>query len=978
MAAGLFLSVSERARLQAFPAEVGRPDLAAYFTLTEADRAQVVRCRGDRSQLGFALVLCAIRYLGFVPADVDSASAEVLAFVAKQLNVSPDVRGYGARAKTRTDHIGRALRHLGFRRARRTELRELDEWLVRQASAHARPSVLLADACERLLRARVLRPGVTVLERHVLDARLAAERRTFDSLHALIEPVRDVLERLLRVDAELEGTRLTWLRERARSNSPRAIQGMLDKHEWLAEAGVAEWDVSPIHPNRLRFLARLGRTADAQMLGRMPERRRYPVLVAFLRQSLVDITDELIDMFSQCLAETQARARRALRQHRREVQQARDEVVHSFVAMSRLILDPKVSDRGLRRAIHKTIPKKDLARLLDACEGPARPLDTEGLDFLRSRYAYIRQFSARFIGQLDVRGDAPAVPVLDAVRAVRDADEGARRALPSGVTTEFVPKRWEPFVFKKAGVDRAYYELCALWGLRGALRSGQAWVEHSRRYASTDSYLISPGDWSSRRHDAVSMLGVPAAATEGLAAKAELLRTLGQSVRGPEPVRLVDGDVFVPPLVAEPRPESLVQLEAVVAARLPRVELPELLVEVDRWTGFSRQLVHATNETPPRGRGLFHAYATVLAQATNLGFTRMAQVADMTFDQLAFTSAWHVREETLKAAFGRLVDFQHAQPISKLWGGGTLSSSDGQRFPVTGKSSVARAIPRYFGFGRGVTFYTWVASEFSQYGIRVIPSTVRDATYLLDAILDNETELEVMEHTTDTHGYTDLVFALFDLLGLRFAPRIADVGATRLYDLAGSETALAASGLPVARNIKPEVIAGEWDAMLRVAGSLKLGFVTASLLVSKLQAQPRRGVVRALLEYGRICKTEHVLRYLAEEGYRRRIGAQLNKGEAIHALRRFLVFGNLARLTRKDLAALVNQAGCLNLVSNAVIVWNTVYMERVIESLRAEGHVVRDADLARLSPARFEHINPFGKYRFDEVPPHGTFRSLQT
>lgn len=297
MAAGLFLSVSERARLQAFPAAVGREDLAAYFTLTEADRAQTVRCRGNQNQLGFALVLCAIRYLGFVPTDVASASAEVLAFVARQLNLAPDVRGYGTRAKTRTDHIGRALRHLGFRRARRAELEELDEWLVRQASAHTRPSVLLADACERLLRACVFRPGVTVLERHVLDARLAAERRTFASLRALIEPVRDVLEGLLLVDPGLGGTRLTWLRERARSNSPRAIQGMLEKHEWLAEAGVAGWDLSPIHPNRLRFLARLGRTADAQMLGRMPERRRYPVLVAFLRQSLVDITDELIDMF---------------------------------------------------------------------------------------------------------------------------------------------------------------------------------------------------------------------------------------------------------------------------------------------------------------------------------------------------------------------------------------------------------------------------------------------------------------------------------------------------------------------------------------------------------------------------------------------------------------------------------------------------------------------------------------------------------
>jgi TnpA family transposase len=38
-----------------------------------------------------------------------------------------------------------------------------------------------------------------------------------------------------------------------------------------------------------------------------------------------------------------------------------------------------------------------------------------------------------------------------------------------------------------------------------------------------------------------------------------------------------------------------------------------------------------------------------------------------------------------------------------------------------------------------------------------------------------------MEHTTDTAGYTELVFAMFDLLGLQFSPRIKDLGSQRLY-----------------------------------------------------------------------------------------------------------------------------------------------------------------------------------------------------
>src|SRR5207237_2325098 len=112
----------------------------------------------------------------------------------------------------------------------------------------------------------------------------------------------------------------------------------------------------------------------------------------------------------------------------------------------------------------------------------------------------------------------------------------------------------------------------------------------------------------------------------------------------------------------------------------------------------------------------------------------------------------------------------------------------GQLFPVSGKVRMATALPRYFGYGKGVTFYTWTADQFSQYGTKVIPATVRDATYVLDEILDNETELPILEHTTDTAGYTEIVFALFDLLGMQFAPRIRDVGDQRLYRLDRSQT----------------------------------------------------------------------------------------------------------------------------------------------------------------------------------------------
>ena len=179
----------------------------------------------------------------------------------------------------------------------------------------------------------------------------------------------------------------------------------------------------------------------------------------------------------------------------------------------------------------------------------------------------------------------------------------------------------------------------------------------------------------------------------------------------------------------EPGASIMGPLNDLVAERLPRVELAEVLIEVDSWTGFTQFFRHAGGARSRNPDLVRHVYAAILAQACNFGLTTMADIADLTYRQLAWTTDWYLREETLKAAFSALVDFQHQLPLAEAWGGGTLSSSDGQRFPVRGSAENAPALPKYFGLGRGLTFYTWTSDQYSQYGSKVISSTVRDATY---------------------------------------------------------------------------------------------------------------------------------------------------------------------------------------------------------------------------------------------------------
>jgi TnpA family transposase len=168
----------------------------------------------------------------------------------------------------------------------------------------------------------------------------------------------------------------------------------------------------------------------------------------------------------------------------------------------------------------------------------------------------------------------------------------------------------------------------------------------------------------------------------------------------------------------------------------------------------------------------------------------------------------------------------------------------------------------------------------------VVPGTLRDSLVLLSVVLEQETELKPVEIMTDTGAYTDAIFGIFYLLGFQFSPRLADAGGARLWRIDPKADYGAFNRLASDR-VSTKLIAEQWDDLLRLAGSLKLGVVQASGLIRTLQTNnsPTR-LARALAELGRIIKTIHLLNYFDDEAYRRRILVQLNRGEGRHMLSR--------------------------------------------------------------------------------------------
>jgi hypothetical protein len=708
-----FLTAAERDRLNRFPTLIPDEDLRAFFLLSDADQTAINHQREDHTRLGFALQLCALRYLGFAPHDLHTTPWEVVAYVAHQLHVSPEsLQAYGQRIKTRTMHLQQVQIHLGFRKAMPLDLYALQTWLVERALEHDQPMLLLQLACDELRRQHIVRPGLTRLERLVATARQQAYTETFHRLTPLFTAERHaVLDSLLQSDPATGRSVLQWLRRDASAHTATQLVETLKKVAFLLAAGVAAWDLGGLNPNRVKWLAQLGWKTPTQHLQRTEPIRRYPILVAFLHQALLHHTDVAVELYDQCLWEYHGAAQRELKELRQAMARATNEKLRMFRELGQVLLDPAIDDAAVRAVSFARVPEAVLRAAVEDTAGLIRPRHDDAIDFFGARYSTIRQFAPAFLQTLTFHAQGPDDTVLRAIDIIRTLDHApTRRPIPGEAPMALVTEAWRPYVREPdSSLSRRYYELCTLWSLRSALRAGNVWVAHSRRYTNPDTYLIPPAEWPRWRPEVVRQTGTPSQGLERLTAReAELDRAMAQVerliARTDSHVRIEEDRLVLSPLEADPRPASAEALADRIAERLPRVALPDLLIEVDTWTHFSRHFVHAADAAGLRPALLPHFYASVLAHACNFGVEQMASLSDLAYDHLAWCTTWYLREDTLKAAVIALVNYHYHLPLSQAWGSGMLSSSDGQRFPVSGKTRHARPFPPPLGYGMGITF----------------------------------------------------------------------------------------------------------------------------------------------------------------------------------------------------------------------------------------------------------------------------------
>jgi len=510
-------------------------------------------------------------------------------------------------------------------------------------------------------------------------------RRLTESLDA---DHRGRLNQLLTPRNDLRTMLLTWLRQPPGEATARNLLTHLDRLAALRAVGLPANLARAMHQSRLVQLAREGGQMSVQHLRDLEETRRYATLVAVVLDTQATIIDQILEMHDRMIGKLFSDAKRKHTETFHDQGKAINEKVRLYARVGHALIAARQTGGDPFAAIEAIVPWETFTQSVTEADQLAQPAAFDHLPLIADGYRHVRRYAPRLLEHFAFHAAPAAQNILAGIGTLAMMYQANLRAVPKGAPIGFVKPRWEPHVLPDGGIDRRFYELCALSELKNALRAGDIWVPGSRQFKDFEEYLLPHARFAALR-DAGEL---PATiAPDGDRYLRDRLTLLTEQLRGVDQLvtdgALANADRAEELLKVKPLTKSVLEeaerLEAAIYGIVPHLKITDLLLEVDQWTDFTRHFTHLRTGTATKDRSLL--LTVILADAINLGLTKMAEACPgSTLYKLDTLRAWHVRDDTYAKGLAELVNMQHRTPFAAYWGAGSTASSDGQHFKVGG------------------------------------------------------------------------------------------------------------------------------------------------------------------------------------------------------------------------------------------------------------------------------------------------------
>ncbi|MGI8495645.1 MAG: Tn3 family transposase [Pyrinomonadaceae bacterium] len=883
-------------------------------------------------------------------------------------------------------------------------LQESDETLLLNeakslVASVVRPEKVFWQLVEKITALKIVVPSYFRLTSIISKAIQTYENHLHCVLkESLNNDQKDLLDSLLNNDIteDSEGSvgliNLTSLKQPFHSLKATHLKANLNDWQFLQSI---YQNISPVinklalTPEAIRFYANIVLKTKVFYLTRRRAESRYLYLLAFVAHQTFRLQDMLVDALLQSVQNTVNSANYEYRQQyfQKRVEQRRilnnlleslqTNVFPTFSEISQVLSEERISDAEKLSRIESSVNENIIER--QRLETEIKQLahdtadeqeDTEFYAILQKKSLTLQRRAADIVRFLNVDEKTANPQLFDALRNFQNKDGNIDSRAPQ----EFLSSK-EKELMQDKRFSVSLYKALLFQNIAQGIKSGTVNFAGSNKYRSLDDYLITSFDWTKSRENLLEKsdlqnISEPAAVISKLAEKVDRsFRQTNQNEKTNQYLQIKEQNSWT---IATPKEDS--EFAAPLRNYFPTrqvVALSEVLSTVNQASDFLGEFTHLQSGVKRLKPPNFVFFAGITALGCELGIPKITYTSKQLGEtELQNAVNWFFTLENLRSANTKMVDFLASMELPNIYRRNLdrlHTSSDGQKYEVSLPSLNANYSFKYFGQNKGVSVYSFIDERHLLFYSTVISSSEREAAYVIDGLLHNEV-IKSDVHSTDSHGFTEVVFAVTHLLGLTFAPRLKQFSKQRLYSFEKRKIYenLGFKILPKLY-IDTKLIKDNWDDILRLVATIKLKYTTASQLFKRLNSYSNQHpLYQALKEFGKIIKTLFILRYVDDVELRQSIEKQLNKIEHAHRFAKAIAFGSSQEITQAEKEDQDISAECRRLIENSIICWNYLYLTHKLTKADKDGKYELLRAIKEGSIITWRHINFHGEYDFSE------------
>ena len=994
-----------------YPPVLNVEERIACFTLSDAIAAKIKRLRTATNKVAFLLQYAYFkRCHRFYP--IQRFSVTDVQVAAEQLGLSIKTIDFSTyHYTTAKTHRTTICALTGYQPFNETQATWLAQEIKCRVEQFVNPRTLFNELIQLLESHQIELPSYRrlseMLSHHygAYEKQLIAiiRQKPYQALRSSLDPLRNT-------EKQFSPGLLNQLKRINQSKKPKGIASSMATFQHVSKlfnAILPLMKALNLTAHGLAYYATWVMKAKLSQIKQFPDDDKMILyLVAFIQDQYYCRQDTFVDIFLKAVKTAQNTARIRLKENdyvtRNERQSAVRYMTKSNKSYKQLVTDireaicsPLLTDAGKIEKITALLEQQEKEQgtvapeTQDAYEQSLDHIvdDNDYFDILEKLSTKLQNKVSGILRVLRFNTTNSDAILTEAITAYQNNEGKVSARSP----INFLSEKEKKALRDKHGKFRSsLYKILLFIHSADGIKSGALNLMYSYRYLSINDYLIDPVRWEKEYHALLKRTGlsdfsdadqVISALKILLNEKYERVNSRCNADRNPYLSINEAGRVCIKTPAAE---EKETEHIGAFLSQKNYIPIGEVLSAINDITQFSQHFQHHTIKYSKSIPKFTVFSAGIIGLGCNIGIQKMSHItAGINQYTLQNTVNWYFSVKNIIAANQAILEFFDRLSLTHVF---TTSgdnkkhaSSDGRKVNVAVPCLLASRSFKYFGKGSGVSVYTFIDERQVLFYSTVISASAREAAYVIDG-LNHHKVIKVDIHSTDSHGYTELIFATTHFMRTSFAPRLKHISQQRIYGFSTAET-YKKKGYQIvpSRTINQKLIKAHWEDILRFMVTIKLKVVSASQLFKRLSSYAKDNpLYKAIKEFGRIIKSLFILTYYDDVNLRQRIEKQLNRIELSNKFGRAVFYDNSGEFKQASQEEQQMITGCTVLIQNAIVLWNYLYLSQLIADCEDDEERMEIIDMVRHgSIMHWSHVNLHGEFDFRRPAANETYFDVQ-